>query len=128
LPIDFVTSVRRTREAGVPADFVAGVRARSESAEVIPEDEGMVVYTPPSRRTQPSAPSPQSQPVRRTPVPARPRPATPVDTFFGLPSPYIPPPVAPAPAVTDTVRRDTLVRPRPDSLVVRDTLPAQRRL
>ena len=125
LPIDFVTSVRRTREAGVPADFVAGVRVRSESVGVITEDEGMVVYTPPSRRTQPSAP-PQSQPVPRTPAPARPQPATPVDTFFGLPSPYIPPPVAPV--VRDTVRRDTLLRPRPDSLVVRDTLLAQRRL
>lgn len=127
LPADFVMSVRRRREAGVPADFVAGVRARSESVGVISEDEGMVVYTPPARETpQRDVPS-QSQPVRRTvpaPAPTRPQPAAPVDTFFGLPTPYIPPV---APIVRDTVRRDTLTR-RPDTLVVRDTIPASPRL
>lgn len=128
LPVDFVTSVRRVREAGVPADFVAGVRARSGSVEVIPDDEGMVVYTPPTRQTPPPDAPSQTQPVRRTiPTPARPQPAAPVDTFFGLPTPYIPQPVSPAPAARDTVRRDTLVRPRPDSLVVRDTSKAELR-
>lgn len=127
LPADFVMSVRRSREAGVPADFVAGVRARSESVEVIPEDDGMVVYTPPSRETRPRDVPSRAQPGQRTiSTPASPQSAVPVDTLFGLPSPYIPP-ISPVPPARDTARRDTLVRPRPDTLVVRDTLPASQR-
>lgn len=131
LPVDFVNSVRRVREAGVPADFIAGVRARSQTREAIPEDDGMIVYTPPARQPQPRVTQPRQQPVRGTPgAPATTDPA-PVDTVFGLPSPYIPQPVSPAPVVRDTVRRDTvrrdtLVRPRPDSLVARDTTGARR--
>ena len=124
LPADFVNSVRRGREAGVPADFVAGVRSRSDSE--VPDrgtfsrgEDGMVVYTPPPRRSRPVAPpagQQTTQPARRdTQAPARQQTA-PVDTVFGLPTPYIPPaPVTPVP-LRDTTRRDTLPRPQPDTL------------
>lgn len=120
LPADFVTSVRRSREAGVPADFVAGVRARSDSGDgergtFSRGQDGMVVYTPPARRTRPPATTVRpstAQPVRQQTV-------APADTIFGLPTPYIPPaPVRPVP-LQDTTRRDTLPRPRPDTVPVR---------
>jgi hypothetical protein len=126
LPADFVRSVRRAREAGVPADFVGGVRARSDSGTSArgtfsQGEDGMVVYTPPARRAQ-SSPTPApvrpqaAQPVRRdTLSAARRQTAAPVDTLFGLPTPYIPP--APVPQ-RDTIRRDTLPRPRPDTIPV----------
>ena len=127
LPADFVTSVRRAREAGVPADFVSGVRARSDSGTegrgtFSQGEDGMVVYTPPPRRTQSSAASARPQPTQavRRDTPSAQMP--PVDTMFGLPTPYIPPaPVVPAP-VRDTTRRDTL-RPPPDTVPARGGMP-----
>lgn len=125
LPADFVTSVRRAREAGVPADFVAGVRARSDSGTPArgtfsQGEDGMMVYTPPTRRVQAPAP-PQPRPLdpiqRDTASQARRQNVAPVDTVFGLPTPYIPP--APVIPQRDTTRRDTLPRPRPDTIPAR---------
>ena len=121
LPADFVTSVRRGRESGIPADFLAGVRARSDSGNSARGTfsqgaDGMVVYTPP-RRSQPAA-SARPQPRRTEPVlrDSITRPPTAVDTVFGLPTPFIPPaPAGPVPQ-RDTTRRDTLPRPRPDTI------------
>lgn len=117
IPADFISSVSRGRDAGVPADLIAGVRARGAGTR----DEALAAAQeatpmPPPARAAPArrvaqdsgsgtvSPRPQAQraPVRDTVV-------APVTPFFPVPAPPLP---ASRP---DTARPDTS-RPRPDTL------------
>ena len=127
IPADFAASVSRARDAGVPADLIAGVRARSATSEdearAAAQEATPVAPRPPAPRPTSSGLAPSASSPRRAGVdsgtgapvqsaqprraPARDTVVAPVTPFFPIPTPPVPRP--------DTPRRDT-TRPPPDTL------------
>ncbi|HYC51896.1 MAG TPA: hypothetical protein VEB19_12360 [Gemmatimonadaceae bacterium] len=112
IPQDFINSVGGQRASGVPADFLAGVAARQAASSN--EASAPAARPPVPRRTipAPSRPAPTAAPTTALP---RPTDTARRDT---LSAPVVPPVTSPVvfPPVDSLIRRDTALRPRPDTI------------